>query len=347
LYFSQADFPESFSPVNFIPIENGLGDPVTGLGTANDRLIVFTTNTMYRINTLPSPTDPGFGLGLVTREEITKDHGCVAKRTVTNFGVGQPNNRLFYLSTRGPMITDGYETYPVNEDLDWSKELVNFSRISGSVAVNFPKYQQVWLFVPSKSSMTNDMAFIYHYHPNHLKKGPVGSWLGPIHVRCQDAAIEYNDNSETRMYTADTDASGNVYREDAGPTDAQNYDDANGKIHWEWETGDNTLGEESANKRAQRVFLDVVGTDSFTPAFTYAIKKSDQENAIPLVNVTTNARTSVRFGTSNPDKIKSRTYRGGIWQTSSHFRWRMNETAAADRIISALEVELESFGRQR
>jgi hypothetical protein len=261
--------------------------------------------------------------------------------------VGQPNNRLFYLSTRGPMMTDAYQTWPLNEDLNWSDDLINFGQISKAVAVNFPKYQQVWLFVPSVNSQTNDIAFIYHYHPNHVKKLPVGKWTGPVHARCAAAAVTYDQDTETRLFTADTNSSGNVYKEDSGLADASLYENAAGDINWEWETGDQPFGEESAHKRIQRVFLSVDGTDSFAPRLTYAVNQSDQENQIPLTNITKNAASTRVLGTSTIATAKSRSYQGGVWQTGSHFRWHMQETAKAERSIASFEMEVESFGRQK
>lgn len=348
LYFTTPGSPEMVTPTNYVPIDNGYGDPITAGLTANDRAVIFTLNTIYRLNALPFPTDPGYGIGIVRKEEVTRDHGCIAKRSVVNFGVGQPNNRAFYLSTRGPMMTDAYQTWPLNEDLDWSERLINMGAISGSIAVNFPKYQQIWLFVPSKNSNVNDMAFIYHYHPNHIKKADpvaVGTWTGPISVRASAGTVAYEANTETRMFLGSADS--NVYLADSGLTDAQHCDDASGAINWEWQTGDQPFGEESVNKRVQRVFVNQIGTDSFNPSFRCAVNKADRDFSVPLVNITDNAAGSVKFGTSDVDEVKTRSYRGGVWQTGAHFRWKMQETAVADRQIASVEMEVEEFGRQR
>lgn len=345
VYFAMPDFPEWFSPVNFLREENKKGDPVSGAGVANDRLIVFTLSSIFRHNTFPFPTSPGFGLGQATREEVTDDHGCVAKRSVVNFGVGQPNNRLFYLSSRGPMMTDGYETWPLNEDLNWSDRYVNTRAMSQAVAVNFPKYQQIWLFVPSRSSTVNDMAFIYHYHPNHRKHGLVGKYTGPAHIRCGAAAVVGDSDEESRLYTADTNTTGNVYLEDNGVTDAAEYDDADGKINWEWETGD--IGQESKNRRVQRVFLDIEGDDTFDADLYVAVNKSKVEKRLELDLRTDVQASTTTFGNSDVDDEDSLTYRAGVWKTGTHFRWRMQETAAASRVIAGMEVEVETYGAQK
>lgn len=354
LYFTTPGSPEMITPTNYIPIDNGYGDPIMAGITANDRALLFTLNTIYRLNALPFPTDPGYGIGIVRKEEVTKDHGCIAKRTVVNFGVGQPNNRAFYLSTRGPMMTDGYTTWPLNEDLDWSDRVVNMGAISQSVAINYPKYQQVRLYVPSKDSQTNDMCFIYHYHPSHTKQSAaretgvaVGKWAGPHSARCNAAAVAYEGNTETRLFIADTNATGNVFLEDSGLVDTQHCDDPSGAINWEWQTGDYPFEEESVHKRVQRVFVNQVGTDHFNPAFTCAVNKSAREFQVPLVNITSNQADSFAFGTSDVASELTQTYRGGVWQVGSHFRWHMQETAVADRQIASIETEVEAFGRQR
>ncbi len=348
IYYSLPDSPEQFSPIYFLREENERGDPVTGFGVANDRLIAFTLNSIYRHDTLPRITDPGFGIGTASRQEVTKDHGSVAKRTIVNFGVGQPSNRLFYLSTRGPSMTDGYTTTPLGPDLNWDQSIVNFAQISNAVAVNFPKYQQIRLFVPSASSTTNDICFVYHYAPAHVKESTgVGKWTGPLHVRCAAAAVAYESNTETRLYVADTNTTGRVYLEDTGTTDAQNFEDVTGNINWEWQTGHPDFGSQSRAKKFHRVFLNYVGTDTFAPTFNYSVNQNDRETQISLANTTTNTAGTFTLGTSAVTKEKTRRMRGGIWQTGTNLRLRMQESSTTDRQIASLELELEDYGPSR
>ncbi len=348
VHHSMADWPEQFTQVDYVREENAIGDQVVGAGIANDRLIVFTLNTIWRHNILPSPSvDPGFILGEARRENTTEDHGCVAKRSIVNFGLGQPNNRLFYVSTRGPMWTDGYTTFPLNEDLDWDRRFLNFGAMSNAVSANFAKYAQVWLFVPSKDSNENDIAWIYHYHPNHVKKNGVGKWTGPVHVRCADAAVVYEQNTETRLFTADTNASGNVYQEDSGIIDDSHYQNAAGDIHWEWMSGDHDFGAESVLKKVHRCFINVVGVSSFSPSFKVAVNQADRERTIHLVNQTDNSRGLVTLGTSQVEDRKTRTYRGVQLQTGTHFRYHMSELGQAAREIASVELEVQGLGRQR
>ncbi len=349
IYYSLPLNPEQFSPIYFLREENERGDPVTGIGVANDRLIAFTLNSIYRHDTLPQITDPGFGVGSASRQEVTKDHGCVAKRSVVNFGVGQPNNRLFYLSTRGPFMTDGYTTTPIGLDLNWDTNMINFAAVSNAIAVNFPKYMQVRLFAPSISSSTNDICFIYHYGPNHAKnESGVGKWTGPLDVRCAGAAVAYQANTDTRLYVADTNTTGSVYLEDSGTTDAQNNYDSSGNVNWEWQTGDPTFGQQSQASKVHRVFLNFAGTDdTFAPSFSYGINQNDRETAITLANTSINAAGTVKFGTSNISRLKSRRLRGGIWQTCTNLRLHMQEIGTASREIASVELELEPYGPSR
>jgi hypothetical protein len=347
VYWSNEFQPETFSPVNFMPIGNDYGDPVTAGGVCNDRQIFFTTNSIYRLNAWPSVVDPGFGLGAVRREEVTKDHGCIAKRSVTNFGVGQPNNRLFYLSTRGPMVTDGYGTWPLHADLDWSNRIINPAYAKNAVAVNYPKYQQVWLFCPSKSSTTNDIAFIYHYDSSHIKHSEtvaVGKWMGPAHVRCAAAALGLEENTEGVMYIADTDGTGRVYQEDDGGSDAQLYDDANGGIWAEWETGDWPLGAESTEKRARRVFLSIVGSEEYRPRLSFAKSKATKEDHVGLTLITESGSEEMTMGRSSSKQMKTRTYRGGIWRTGTHMRFHSNYIGTGEHSVATIEIEVEEMG---
>src|SRR6185503_8369070 len=277
----------------------------------------------------------------------TDDHGCVAKRSVVNFGVGAPNNRLFYLSSRGPFVTDGYQTIPIGQDLNWDSSLVNFDHMDLAIAKAFPKYFLVVLMVPSASSLTNDIAFIYHYHPFHMKENGLGKWTGPIHLRAGAAAVAHQVNTETRLYTGDTAATGNVYLEDQPPTDASLYENADGRILWEVETGDQNLGTETSRKRVGRVFLAMDGTDDDAPAVEYALSKRDQLRPVTMTNVSkqTNAGTEA-FGTSTVERSKTRTYRGGIWNSGTQVGVKISENVGGtDRSVSSMEAEVEPWGK--
>jgi len=351
VYYSQPDDPEMFPPVYFLRVENARGDPVTGGGVANNRMIIFTENSIYRYDTLPRITDPGYGAGIATRQLVTADHGCVAKRTVVNFGITQGNNKLFYLSSRGPFETDGYSTRPLGPDLDWTHDMANYAVLKNAVAVNYQRLQQIWLFLPSLASSTNDMAFIYHYAPAHIKESTgVGKWTGPIDVRCDSAISVPSALNETRLFIADADTSSKVYLQDDKDTDDQLYYDASGNINWEWETGEIDFGSPARNKRVGRAFLTIHGTEPLTTSviFAYAMSQSNTGRSVPLTLVTTDGQESIeRFGTSGIVKSKSPIYRSGIWKTGTHLRLAMGEAGGTPRGISSLDIEVEDFGRAK
>ena len=348
VYYSQPDMPEMFSPIYFFREENARGEPVIAMGVANDRLMVFTLNSIFRHDTLPRVTDPGFGLSVASRQEVTRDHGCVAKRTVVNFGIGEPNNKLFYLSNRGPFSTDGYSTIPLARDLDWSDAKTNFATISNAVAVNYPNLFQIRLYLPSRNSSTNDIYWVYHYHPSQLKERGVGKWTGPNDARCEAGAVVYNSALETALYIADNDSSGKVYLDDNGLVDAQLNTDSSGSINWEWQTGELDLGTQTRNKRVGRTFLNILGTTATYPSLRYAMNQGDQEYSLTMTTQTANTAGVLNFGTSQIVAPKTRMFRGGVWQTGSHIRYHMQETAASqEREMVYLDYEVEDFGEQK
>lgn len=349
VYYSQEFRPESFSPVYFYREGNALGDKVTGLGVANDRLIAFTLNSIWRHDRLARVTDPGFGARLATRREVALDHGCIAKRSVCGFSVGNPNDRLFYLSNRGPRVTDGYVTWPIGNDLDWSERVINFEHLSHAAARNFPKYRVVLLALASPGSSHNDIAFLYHYDPAHQKKSTgAGKWTGPHDLRVAQAAVAFEEDTETRMFIADDDESGQVYLEEGAASDASEYRDADGSIDWEWMTGDLPIGGMARMKKVGRVFMSHETTDDFHPSFTFAMNKADQEHAITLATRTLNEAGTERIGTSTVTRLKTRTSEGGIHETGTHLRLHMQESqATTDRAIVAMEIEVEDFGPKR
>lgn len=351
MYYSLPARPETFSPAGFVRFGDGKGGPITGAGKANDWLIVFKANSIYRLNKFPDIGDEGLGTGGARREEVTLDSGCVGKRAICNFGLGQPNGRLFFVSPSGPAMTDAYQTWPLAPGLDWSDRFLNFGAMHLAVARNYPKYAQVHMWVPSKSSSVPDMKYIYHYHPRHLtgEHGyPIGHWTGPVHERCTAADILHEPTHQGKMYVADTNTSGKVYLIDTGTSDAQSYDDSGGAINWEWETWPDHHGAESIDKKVHRVFLGVVGADAFTPRLEMAVNKREEWNHVPLDRVGTDQGATTRtIGTSTVSPVRARTYRAGPEVRAASFAWRMQETAAGDRAISRLELEMEGGGPQR
>lgn len=350
VYYSQSDDPEMFSPIYFLREENARGDKVTGMGTANNRLIVFTENSIYRHDTLPRVTDPGYGLGAATRQLVTADHGCVAKRTVVNYGIGEDsNNTLFYLSSRGPFMTDGYNCTPLGSDLNWSSTLVNYATVTGAVAVNYPAEQQLWLFVPSPASVSNDMAFIYHYAPQHKKQETgMGKWTGPIDVRCESATVSPEVQAKPRLFLSDTNTSSKIYLHDRGFTDAQNYTDSSGNIVFEWITGDLDFGSVARQKRFERIFLTHFGTDSLSDAavlFFAGLSQASDEWRLALTETTSNVEQQMTFGTTGIVRAVSRVTQAGLWQAGTHLRLHFKETASVPRGIVNVEVEVGEMGK--
>lgn len=348
LYFSLPKRPEVFTPASWVRFGDGRGDPITAAGKANDRLIVFKTNSIHRLTGFPRISAEGLGSGLARRDIVTEDIGCVAKRAVCNFGIGQSTNRIFFLSVAGPAWTDGYTVWPLNQPFDWSSRYFNLGAMDKAVARNYTKHAQIHLWVPSKNSSMPDVKLIYHYHPALGDQGGMGPWTAPIHERCSAADILYGQTHHPRLFIADTDTSGKVYLIDSGTNDAQNYDSSDGKIDWEWETGDDPLGQESKNKKLSRVFLSVVGTSTFSARLEHASDQKEDFDHVPLAAVGETAPEKTRaFGTSTVTPLRTRSYRGAPLKLGTHHRFRMQELADGDRSIAALEVDLEPGGDQR
>lgn len=344
LYFSLPGFPECFPPTNFIPVGIDRGEPITACGPANDRLLIFTQNSIHRLSAFPQPSDPGYGIGTASLENVTSDHGCVAKRTVINFGVGQPNNKAFYLSARGPMMTDGYETWPLNQDIPWTEQFFNLGAMSGAIARCNHRLQQIWLFVPSRNSGVNDIALVYHYHPAHMKYGAVGKWTLPVHVYATAATTAYDSVGRPQMYVGRNQ--GTVYQLDNGSSDAQAYEDSAGNINWEWTTGDEDYGEASAKRNVKRVFLNMIGGTEFAGSMTVEVNHSGNEQAVELSVIEDHAPETMTLGTSTIDFAKGRQYRVVVQKAGTQHQWHMQESSTQERQLVSIEVELEEQGRQ-
>lgn len=201
LYYSLAGQPEYFPTLYFLPVPSIY--PTKLVKRVGDRLLIGTTNSIFRCNYLPTELDASFNRGIVLHE-ISPEFGPVNQHAACTFtGVNGPE--LAFVSRQGLMATNGYSIRTLSQDLDWSF-LVNEANLSLVRLINNPERWELVLYYPNGAN--SDKKLHFNYHPGHLKNGmlkvsgPVDTLESALPPRSV-ATYEHADGT-TKVYTGYT-----------------------------------------------------------------------------------------------------------------------------------------------
>jgi hypothetical protein len=150
LYYSEPFEPECWPVVNFIDVEPGDGDRITGLASNFDRLVVCKRNKTYILAFRDIPA-----LEVSVPARVSSDIGCIAPRSFAQVEVG-----TVWLSDRGLALYDGRGVAHVPESEDANSVFTDpdddryvrrdaNGRVIDAVGVWYPKREQYLLLLPT------------------------------------------------------------------------------------------------------------------------------------------------------------------------------------------------------
>lgn len=143
---------------NQFKIASGSADFIVGLQPfAEDNLIVFARNSIHLIRGV------GADLGNCTVQEITREVGCVARKSIVQVG-----NQIMFLSDNGVYAINFDELYnlrgasvPLSEPINPLVGRINRSYASGAVGIYHDN--RYYLAVPLDSSTVNNAVLVYNF----------------------------------------------------------------------------------------------------------------------------------------------------------------------------------------
>lgn len=94
------------------------GDGITGLGVANNRLIVGMSGRLYRINYLPNESDASFSRGRAF-ELLSSSVGILHQNCISSFTTPDGRQELALADANGIFSTDAYSVRKLSADLQW------------------------------------------------------------------------------------------------------------------------------------------------------------------------------------------------------------------------------------
>lgn len=198
---------------NYILIEPNAGDPVTGIATFRDRIIVFKERSIWQV-TLSTQTIGNFVVTIPTATLITASHGCIAPRSIAAV-----ENDIFFLSRKG-IYALGYEpgfAFDVLRTNEISVKIRPFMKgLTVSQSMNasatyfdfkyiiaFPGLNKTMVFDRERGAWvgpwTNDgNIFETYYDENNTEKLIFGSDSGPT---VYEYSENYGDDAGTAIAT--------------------------------------------------------------------------------------------------------------------------------------------------
>jgi len=195
LFYSESLSFEEFGILNFIEIESGTGEPITGLGVLFDRLFIFKQTSIFVLS--------GFGPSSFVVQELTKGLGCLS-----HFSILSIDGWIYFTSNRGPYRTNGtvfdwigkeiYETF-----LDFDK-----AGLDTSTTGHNRNRTQIWFGVKTAGLGSSHDILVWDYMERFW------SLFTVMHIRCLQGITD--EEGLDRIFWGDD--LGYVWRGDAEAT---------------------------------------------------------------------------------------------------------------------------------
>jgi hypothetical protein len=223
IYISEPLEPESWPAINFLDVDPGDGDRLTGAVSNFNRLVVFKRRKTYVVAFREQPITE-----IVVPTLVSKDIGCIAPRSVAQVASGS-----VFLADRGLAIYDGRGVSAIKESSVMNNLFVdpdnpNYlrrdanGRVLGAAGVFYPKREQYLLLLPTvKTDRGASMVLVWDTELRNVT----------LLEFCQEfLSIEVAKDAEgnERVYLGDTN--GFVWIWDVGDVDGAGFPNATGTV---------------------------------------------------------------------------------------------------------------------
>jgi hypothetical protein len=191
-------------------------------GTTNDRLLVLNRNSVHVISGVSG------SLNDATRTEVTREVGCVARKTIVEVGGTTMwlSDQGVYSATYGEELALVANAIPVSEPIEDQIRQINWGYANNAVAAYADN--RYYLAVPYGTSTVNDTIFVY----NFLNQGWESVDTFPDGFNIKDMlVVPYEGknrlfvlNKDGALHLADEQVGQDRFQNDASATDTQAID---------------------------------------------------------------------------------------------------------------------------
>lgn len=252
--WSKYENPDIFTTFNgdnsdpgFQPINTNVDDPITGIVTYRNRVVIFKKHSFHELY-----GERGYDFAI---DDVSTHVGCVAWRTIC-----EVNGVLYFLSANGVCAYGGGNTprKPISDPVKKYIDAINWSQINQCVSGTDGR--RLFLTLVTDSNTSPNVTIMYD-----PEKGPDNGWFVTDYL-----STAFLDDVE-EWYTGTSD--GKVYKMDDGDTNA------GGQISYEVTTKPIVRGDWHIKKRLNklRVVADVPAGATMNIYYSISTNGNDWE----------------------------------------------------------------------
>jgi hypothetical protein len=209
--YSIPDRPEACPTPYVLSFQSRKRDKVTLIRRVGPILVVGMSNSIKRVNYVPTQADPAFLPGRCF-EDVTVRQGIPGPGCAVVFDMGS-GPVLAYASKTGMRMTDGQIDRPLNNDQAWSS-LVSISNLYLAQLRDDIENQALVLdYVPAGGS-THTKSMQFSYNPIHIKPDGTLPMMGPNNKKARSSASA--ELSDVPVFLSGHSVNGIVYVENSG-----------------------------------------------------------------------------------------------------------------------------------
>lgn len=150
LFYSRASLPEEVASLNFMDVSSSDGEPITGLATFSDSLLVFKPSSVWMITALAD--------GSPVMTPIVNGVGSVAPRAIAI-----AYNRVVFVGEKGVYQFDGGTVKPLSNELNRWWRTVNKGNLKNATTWTDESKRRLYIAVPREGKDYLDTIVVYHY----------------------------------------------------------------------------------------------------------------------------------------------------------------------------------------
>jgi hypothetical protein len=205
-----------YPPVYFIYLEDA--EAITLIRRIHSKLLMATTNRLFRVNFLPRAEDTEFSTGRCY--ESLSPYGIPNPNAACVFAPSGLNEQLAFVSYNGFHYTNGFQVDTLTNDIDFPG-MVNITQLTSCFMVNYSLlYSLVFFYIPADdiTSTYPTRALWLSYHSGHMKEGGKLKVSGPVKTAASSAIVAPLNLIPTMVFGHNSN--GNMYVDDNGNSDA-------------------------------------------------------------------------------------------------------------------------------